>query len=78
MTYEEWLIGLGEYRSQNPSQKAGQAAFNFLDKVRADLARRIQEETNLDPYYNNSDDAADRIRLKRFYNYVEENWDADD
>lgn len=75
MTYEEWLIGLGAYRSENPSQRAGQAAFNYLYEVKPELANHLQNTTNLDPFYNTSDDKADKIRIKRFFEYVQENWD---
>lgn len=68
-------MGLGEYRSQNPSQRAGQAAFNYLYEIKPELANTLQNTTNLDPFHNTSDNAADKIRLKRFYNYVEEHWD---
>ena len=75
MTYQEWLVGLGQYRSENPSQRAGQAAFNFLSLNRKDLADRLQTETRLDPFYDVSNKTANKIRLKAFFGYVEEHWD---
>lgn len=83
MTFQEWLVALGKYREENPGQRAGQAAFNFLSEIRPELAKQIHETTNLDPFYGSSDTTQDRavdkrvnkIRLKRFFAYVEENWD---
>lgn len=75
MTFNEWLVALGKYREKHPGQRAGQAAFNFLQESNPDLARKVQDETNLDPFYAESNDAADRIRLKRFFSYIEEHWD---
>jgi hypothetical protein len=78
MTYQEWLLGLGQYRTENPGQRAGQAAFNYLHQVKPDLANEIQFTTNLDPFHDVLNKDANRIRLKRFFGYVEEHWEEHD
>lgn len=75
MTYQEWLVGLGKYRTENPAQRAGQAAFNYLTLINMGIADKILLETNLDPFHPGSDETVNKIRLKRFFDYVEEHWE---
>jgi len=77
MTYEEWLVGLGQYRTEHPTQRAGQAAFNFLAQEKPYLAGLV-EGTVIDPFNFQSDDRRDKVLLKEFFNFVKVNWEDHD
>lgn len=53
------------------SMRKGQYAFNLLSKYRPELARKVQETQELDPFN-------DSKKLPEFFSYVEKNWNRFD
>lgn len=52
LDYEGFCRLLEMYRSGHPEQRDGQAAYNYLQYVRPDLAGQIAG-TDIDPFYDN-------------------------
>jgi hypothetical protein len=49
--YEEYLAGVIRYLAERPSQRSGQAHFNWLFLEYPDLADRIRGDFVLDPFH---------------------------
>lgn len=66
MTFEEYTAAVEQARADNPNWRHGQAAFNALWHLRADLSERVRA-TTMDPFYNDA-------RLPEFFEWVRQNW----
>lgn len=52
MTFAEYITGAADYRDANPSQRTGQAFFNYLNERSPELAAKVCQ-SSLDPFYRN-------------------------